>query len=330
MTTATAPVTPAVPDPLPVVQAPGLETPYMPPLRPAAGGPPVSVVILTHNEEVNIADCLRSCAWCDDVHVVDSGSQDRTIQIAREMGAQTHHHPFTSFGAQRNWAIDHIEHKHEWVFHLDADERFTPDLVEEMRRVLGAGPPQAGYYVPHKMIFMGRWLRHAEGGYPICQMRLFHKQRMRFRDYGHGQREDTPGAVGLLNKPYLHYNFSKGIQDWIDKHNRYSTLEARAIIERREVQRGDGSLRPFGTAIERRRFFKAKVYPKLPGTWLIRFMWMYFVRGGFLDGEPGLQYCLLMSAYDLYTSLKVTEIRRQDREGVPRPPAPGVNGNGRG
>src|SRR5690349_22231261 len=95
------------------------------------GDPPVSVVVLTVNEEVNIADCLRSCAWSDDVHVVDSGSTDRTCGIAREMGATVHVHPFESFGLQRNWAIDHIRHKHDWVFHLDADERFTPELVAE-------------------------------------------------------------------------------------------------------------------------------------------------------------------------------------------------------
>src|SRR5947208_4581180 len=196
-----------------------------------AGDPPVSVVILTYNEEPNIADCLRSCAWSDDVHVVDSGSTDGTCEIARAMGARVHVHPFTSFGEQRNWAIDHVPHRHDWVFHLDADERFTPELVAEMRRVLARGPREAGFYVPHKMMFMGRWLRRAEGGYPIYQMRLFHRGRMRFRDYGHGQREHTSGKVGLLGKPYLHYNFSKGLEDWIDKNNGYSPPEARETFE---------------------------------------------------------------------------------------------------
>lgn len=275
----------------------------------APGDLPVSVVILTYNEEPNLADCLRSCAWCDDVHVVDSGSSDRTAEIARAMGAQLHVHPFTSFGEQRNWAIDHIGHRHDWVFHLDADERFTPELVAEMRRVLARGPREAGFYVPHKMMFMGRWLRHAEGGYPIYQMRLFHRERMRFRDYGHGQREHTSGKVGLLSKPYLHYNFSKGLEDWIDKHNRYSTLEAREAFEAQRHARDAGDS-PFGNAVERRRFFKARIYPKLPGKWLGRFVWMYVLRLGFLDGLAGLQYCLLVSTYDLFTSLKLAELRR--------------------
>jgi acetyltransferase-like isoleucine patch superfamily enzyme/glycosyltransferase involved in cell wall biosynthesis len=273
-----------------------------------AGGPPVSVVILTFNEGVNIADCLRSCAWSDDVHVVDSGSTDRTVEIARSMGAQVHTHPFTSFGDQRNWAIDQIAHKYLWVFHLDADERFTPELVAEMGQVLAAEPAEAGFYVPHKMIFMGRWLRHAEGGYPIYQMRLFHRGRMRFRDWGHGQRENTAGIVGLLTRPYLHYNFSKGLEEWIDKHNRYSTLEARQVLEGQQSATGIDS--PFGNAVQRRRYFKSRVYPKLPGKWLGRFLWMYVLRGGFLDGLAGLQYCLLVSTYELFISLKLAELRR--------------------
>src|SRR5688572_16403049 len=219
---------------------------------------PVSVVILTYNEETNIADCLRSCAWCDDVHVVDSGSTDRTCEIAREMGAHVHIHPFKSFGDQRNWAIDSIDHKHDWVFHLDADERFTPELVGEMRQVLADHPGDAGFYVPHKLMFMGRWLRYAEGGYPIYQMRLFHKARMRFHDYGHGQREATTGRVGMLHRPYLHFNFSKGLDDWIDKHNRYSALEAAEAFALLSGKATDAHS-AFGNAVERRRFFKARI-----------------------------------------------------------------------
>ena len=276
----------------------------------ATAAPPVSVVILTYNEEANLADCLRSCAWCDDVHVLDSGSTDRTCEIAREMGATVHTHPFTSFGDQRNWAIDHVGHKYDWVFHLDADERFTPELIAEMRQVLAKVPREAGFYVPHQMMFMGRWLRHAEGGYPIYQMRLFHRGRMRFRDYGHGQREDTTGRVGLLHKPYLHFNFSKGLEEWIEKHNRYSTLEARQVFESQRSAR-DADDSPFGNAVERRRFFKSKVYPKLPLKWIGRFVWMYFLRLGFLDGRPGLHYCLLVCSYDLFTSLKLAELKRE-------------------
>lgn len=275
---------------------------------PASAGLGITVVVLTYNEEANLADCLQSCAWCDDVHVVDSGSTDATVEVARQLGASVHTNPFQSFGQQRNWAIDHVPHKHDWVFHLDADERMTPELVEEMRAVVEAASTKAGYYVPHKLIFMGRWVRRAEGGYPVYQMRFFHRGRMRFRDHGHGQREDTRGEIGLLRQPYLHYNFSKGIDDWVDKHNRYSTLEARQIVSGHSEPDGGGS--PFGNTVERRRFFKSRLYPKLPGRWLWRFLWMYVLRFGFLDGRAGLHYCLLVSTYDLFTTLKVEEVRR--------------------
>lgn len=150
------------------------------------------MVILTLNEEINVADCIRSLAGCDDVHVLDSGSTDRTREIAAGLGAGVHVNRFESFGKQRNWAIDHIPLRHDWVLHLDADERLTPEGLAELRQVVASAPPHAGWYLPSKLVFMGRWLKRA-GGYPTYQMRFFHKGRMRFMDYGHGQRELTQG-----------------------------------------------------------------------------------------------------------------------------------------
>lgn len=289
----------------------------------------VTVVVLTFNEAGNVADCLRSCAWCDDVHVLDSGSTDGTIDLARAAGAAVHVHPFESFGRQRNWAIDQIPHRHDWVFHLDADERFTPKLVDELRRTVAAGPAEAGFYVASKLMFMGRWLRRS-GGYPVYQMRFFHRGRMRFTDTGHGQREQTDGSIGTLREPYLHYNFSKGIADWIEKHNRYSTQEANLMAARLTggaagqvgggvggdpppyADAGEKSSSPvqprlFGSRIERRRYLKDRLWPRLPGRWLVRFVWSYAVKRGFLDGLPGFHYCLLVSSYDLWITLKVRE-----------------------
>lgn len=277
---------------------------------------PVSVVILTLNEEQNIAACLGSCAWCDDVHVLDSGSTDRTGAIAGELGAGVHVHPFESFGKQRNWAIDHIPLKHDWVFHLDADERFTPELVREIDGVLRGEPELSGFYVPSKLMFMGRWLRRA-GGFPTYQMRLFHRARTRFIDYGHGQREEPGKAIGTLRQPYLHYSFSKGLADWIDKHNRYSTQEAREIVrilgERGGEGKGPG---PFGSAVQRRRWLKERVYPRLPARWVLRFCWLYFVKLGFLDGRAGLRFCQLYAAYELFIGLKVRECEHRARGGT--------------
>ena len=270
----------------------------------------VSVVVLTLNEEHNLSACLKSCSWCDDIHVVDSGSTDRTLELANRAGAKVHSNPFVSFGQQRNWAIDHVPHRHDWVFHLDADEQFTRELVDELKRVAASTPSNAGFYVASKLMFMGRWLQRS-GGYPIYQMRFFHRSRMRFIDAGHGQREETDGRIGTLVHPYLHFNFSKGIAEWIDKHNRYSSLEARQMLTRlAQVHASTSSEKAslFGNSIERRRYLKDQVWPRLPGRWLLRFAGMYIFKLGFLDGGFGLHYCLLMSSYDFWITLKMREI----------------------
>ncbi|MDX2132159.1 MAG: glycosyltransferase [Planctomycetota bacterium] len=269
---------------------------------------PVSVVILTLNEEVNIADCLRSCAWCDDVHVVDSGSTDRTVEIARAMGAKVYHNPFESFGKQRNWAIEHCPCTHEWIFHLDADERFTPALVGAMRELLAREPATAGYHIPQKFMFMGKWLKRA-AVYPTYQMRLFHKTRMRFCDWGHGQREMTEGEVGVLNVPYLHYGLSKGLSEWIDRHNRYSTaeaIEAAKLLGEKANWRDVFSKDP----IRRRRAYKEVSY-RLPFRASIRHIVTLWVLGAAFEGKPGRTYAQLLNLYERMITLKLRLIREK-------------------
>lgn len=276
--------------------------------------PPVSVVVLTLNEELNIAECLESCSWSDDVHVVDSGSEDRTRWIAEDYGASVHVHPFESFGRQRNWAIDNIDFKHDWIFHLDADERFTPDLVREMAELIASDPPDAGFHVPHKLMFMGKWLKRA-GGYPTYQMRLFHKGRMRFRDYGHGQREDTPGKVGTIKSPYLHYSFAKGLYDWIDKHNRYSSLEALQVIggQHERIHRRDlWSKDPV-----RRRWAWKELGYHMPLRPFARWFVTLFILGGVLEGRAGFTYARLLAMYEKMTTLKLRLLRARHASARP-------------
>lgn len=274
--------------------------------------PPVSVVILTLNEEVNIAECLASCAWSDDVHVLDSGSQDRTVEIAQRLGAHVHHHSFESFGAQRNWAIDNIPMKHDWVFHLDADERFTPELVAEMDRLLSREPREAGFLVPNKLMFMGRWLKRS-AGYPTFQVRLFHKGRMRFADYGHGQREATDGKIGRIDVPYLHYSFSKGLYDWFEKHNRYSSLEAIQFVELEGRRPALADLLA-SDAVARRRAWKRVLYG-LPMWPTIRRLATLFVLGGILEGRAGITYARLLATYEQMIQMKLRLQRNARRSG---------------
>jgi glycosyltransferase involved in cell wall biosynthesis len=269
--------------------------------------PPVSVVILTLNEEKNIGPCLESCSWCDDVHLLDSGSSDRTREIAASRGAKVHVHPFSSFGDQRNWAIDNIPAKHPWQFHLDADERFTPAMVSEMRKLLSNGQATGrvvAYLVPSKLIFMDKWLRHS-GGYPTYQVRLFRVGRCRFIDFGHGQREDARGEVGSMVNPYLHFNFSKGLTDWFHKHNGYSSREALEAVAARS--RKTRLMDLFSNdPLVRRRTLKNLAY-HLKGRGFFRFVYMYLIRLGWLDATPGFHYSAMMSTYEYWIELKMQE-----------------------
>lgn len=282
--------------------------------RPA---PPVSVVILTLNEEINIRAAIESCQWCDDIHVLDSGSTDQTQTIAREMGATVHSNPFTSFGEQRNWAIDNIPTKHPWIFHLDADERFTDKLVKKITKRLSENVEEAGFHIPSKTMFMGRWLKRS-AKYPTYQMRLFHKDRMRFIDYGHGQREEESAQTSIIDEPYLHFSFSKGIYDWLEKHNRYSTLEALQITQGKKYHWKLKDLL-FGKKLHRWRAWKEISY-HLPMRSRLRWINILFVNGGILEGRAALTYANLIGMYENMTMTKVRVLRsRTEINADPRP-----------
>lgn len=275
------------------------------------GSVPVSVVILALNEAENLGPCIKSCAFSDDVHVLDSGSTDDSVAVARANGAHVWTNKFESFAQQRNWAIDNIPHKHEWVFHLDADERFTPQLVREMEQLIASKPAEAGYFVPNRLIFMGRWLRYASG-YPVYQVRFFHRERLRFQPHGHSQRELTDGRVGTMREPYLHFNFSKGLHDWFEKHNRYSTQEAAQALAERD-RRVRLSAMFSSDAVARRRAMKSLAY-RLPMRPTLRWMHVMFMQRAILDGPAGWMYARLLAMYEKMTDLKVKEMQLARRQ----------------
>jgi glycosyltransferase involved in cell wall biosynthesis len=256
--------------------------------------PPVSIVILTCNEETNIADCLASLAHFDDVHVLDSGSADGTVEIAKSKNVPVHFNAFRGFGQQRNWAIDHIPAKYDWQFHLDADERMTPELTAELAHIAGSMPTHAGYHVPSKLIFAGRWLKHA-GQYPGYQVRFFHKRRLRFIDFGHGQREETTGSLGVLSQPVIHLGFSKGLDDWFHKHVRYARLEAEQALAA-EIGAATDSL-VSSESVKRRRALK-RLSMRLPGRYFLRLAYMLLVRRAMFDGWAGISYAHMMASYE--------------------------------
>ena len=267
----------------------------------------ISVLILTLNEEANLPRCLDALDWADDVLVVDSFSTDRTVEVAEARGARVLQRRFDDFAGQRNFGLSEGGLKHDWVLHLDADEVVLPELHDEMFRVIEDERKDA-YRVPSKMMLHGQWLRHA-GMYPTYQVRLGRREALQFEQVGHGQRETLPPErLGTLEHALIHYSFSKGLEDWFEKHNRYSTVEARLALE--EAAAGDmdwaGLVATDGT--RRRRALK-KLAPRLPFRPTLRFIYMYVLRRGFLDGAAGYTYCRLLSMYEAMTVMKIKERR---------------------
>jgi len=267
--------------------------------------PGISVLILTRDEERNLPACLASLAWCDDIVVLDSRSTDRTTAIARDRGARIVERAFTDFADQRNYALREIPFRHSWLFHLDADERFTPALLDECRAA-ASRDDRSGYLVPSRMILRGRWLKHA-AAYPVYQMRFLKLGEVSFERAGHGQRESrAERGLGMLSEPYLHESFGSGFERWFDKHNRYSTGEARARLNGNGD--GPGAARLVSSdPVERRRALKAFSW-RLPLRPLLKFAYLYVLRRGFLDGGPGLTYCLLQAVYEYSIDLKYREL----------------------
>ncbi|MEO8617121.1 MAG: glycosyltransferase family 2 protein [Luteolibacter sp.] len=271
-----------------------------------------SILILTKNEEQNLPACLESAGWCDDIVVLDSYSCDKTCEIAAAKKARVLQRVFDDFGGQRNYALDEISFKYPWVFHLDADERFNEELRQECERVI-AEDRHSAYFVPNRIIFLGKWIKRSTQ-YPYPQVRLLKVGEVRFAKSGHGQREnDAKRGVGHIRVAYDHYNFSKGIADWVEKHNRYSSEEAGDL---QDTCMGPVDwLGLFGSdPMPRKRALK-QCHARLPGRWLVKFLYLYVVRLGVLDGYPGFVYCVLQGFYDFLIVAKKKEQRLAEPAG---------------
>ena len=187
----------------------------------------ISIYILTYNEELDIAACIESAMLTDDIIVVDSCSSDRTTEIARRYPVRVVEHAFESHGRQRTWMLENISPKYDWVYILEADERMTPELFAECV-AMSKQNEFIGYYAAERVMFLNRWIRHSTQ-YPRYQMRLFDKQKVWFSDYGHTEREECDCTTGNLKATYPHFTQGKGFERWFDKHNTYSSNEAKEI-----------------------------------------------------------------------------------------------------
>lgn len=267
----------------------------------------VSILILTRDEENNLPGCLASVGWSDDVVVLDSFSTDRTRDIAERAGARVIQRVFDDWSSHQNWALESIHFKYRWVFYLDADERMTPDLAGEIRSI-AADPlrTEVAFYCGRRNIFLGRWIKHA---YPPAHlMRYFQPAHVRF------ERLVNPvpviaGPHGYLRGQFLHDSFSKGMEEWKQKHERYAVLEA---IEGLKILSGEAlawrDMISGDPAIRRKALKRLSFHLPLRGA--LKFMYLYFLSGGFLDGGPGLQYCLLQAGYEHRIEMKLRALKK--------------------
>lgn len=271
----------------------------------------LAAVILTRNEESNIARCIASLGFCREIVVLDSGSSDRTAEIAESLGATVRTHvppqPFR-ISDQRNWILDHHEFASEWILFLDADETVPDALRERLIRLCGGGATHAHYMLTPRYLFMGRWLRRTLG-YPNWHARLLKRGATRFAG-GVWEHFDAADPSGTVDEPYDHYAYSKGLSDWLARHDRYSSWDAQKAVD--FLKSGDakdlGTSRKTGL-----RTLAARLWPMRP---LARFVHVYVLRLGFLEGWQSLVYSLLLSFYELMTAVKIIEIRRRER-GLP-------------
>jgi glycosyltransferase involved in cell wall biosynthesis len=268
---------------------------------------PVSVIILTKNEERDLPECLHSLQWCNDVHLVDSHSSDATCEIARRSGIKVEVNHFLSFGVQRNWALDNCRILHPWVLFLDADERTTPEMVSVMTHTIAEASEEiAGFYCCWKLMMGNRWLKRSDN-FPKWQFRLLRKDRARFTDFGHGQKEGVvDGEIHYLKEPYLHCPFLGTWNEWEAKHRRYAQQEA---VARRQHPLKLSEL--LSSHASKRNPALKLLLSKLPGWPSLRFIYTYVLRGGFLEGKEGLLYCQKIRWYEaeIMQRMKAAEAR---------------------
>jgi len=247
---------------------------------------PLSVIVITRNEERNIVACLESVAWADEIVVVDAESKDATAALARQFTQKIFIEPWKSFSEAKEFAV--LQSRHEWILWLDADERVTQDLAVEIQSLLISSPAHPAYSVARRAYFLGRWIKHS-GWYPGRVPRLFRKDRASFSPAAVHEGLNVQGAVGDLRHDLLHFT-DPNLYHYLAKFNRYTTLASKESFD----------------AGKRFRWIDLVLRP----PWL--FVKMYIIRLGFLDGVPGLLLALLSSAYVFTKYAKLWEAGNSD------------------
>jgi len=266
---------------------------------PPAGSVPVSVVVLTRDEEVNIARCLASVAWAGQVVVVDSGSTDGTVAAARSLGADVVEQAWLGFSAQREFALRLAQLRHDWVYFVDADEWVCPQLAAEIAAKLRS-PGCAAFAHRLRLVFQGTWIRHCGWYRGSWVVRLVDRRYAKFDGSLVGERVRVDGPVSRLDNDIVDED-RKGLASWLHKHVRYAELERRRrgqptrIHDRmRLIRSGRGTdTRPIARIV-----LKDLVFPSIPAKPVALFLYMYLLRLGLLDGRSGLRFCFFHAWYE--------------------------------
>ncbi len=276
---------------------------------------PVSVLVPVKNEAANLPRCLGSVAWADEIVVVDSQSDDGSGKVAHQLGAQVVQFHFNgTWPKKKNWALESIPFRNEWVFILDADEVLPPAAEQEFREAISGAGTMVGYWINRRFMFMGRWLRHSY--YPNWNLRLFRHSLGRYEKLTEAATESgdnevhehvlVEGPTGRLRCEIDHYAFPS-VEVFVEKHNRYSNWEARVAVDR-YLTESSGKLR--SEIVDRRRRLKLLSH-RLPFRPLLRFFYIYLWQKGFLDGWEGYYFARLHAIYEFLCLAKTYELRKR-------------------
>ena len=273
---------------------------------------PVSVVIPTRNEEPNLERCLHSVHWASEIFVVDSQSKDRTTQIAKQFGAKVVQFRYEGgWPKKKNWALENLHFENQWVLLLDADEVLMPGGQSEIDSVIRTKTDVAGYWINRRFIFLGKRLKYSY--YPNWNLRLFKHAAGRFEKLVDGEMASgdveihehvvVRGQTGRLRTELEHYAFPS-VESFIEKHNRYSNWEARFQLE--------SGLSPAALQDGRvglRRKLK-RLSHRLPLRPLLRFLYIYILQRGFMDGREGYYFAQLHACYEWMSIIKAYELKQ--------------------
>jgi glycosyltransferase involved in cell wall biosynthesis len=268
--------------------------------------PRIDVMIPTFNEAEHIAETVANALKLGPVYVLDSCSTDGTQELARHAGATVVERAFTNYSDQKNWGLDHLPFTGDWIFILDADERLTPALCDEARAKLAENRRVMGYYINRVVIFMGKPIRHG-GLYPSWNLRLFRRGKARYEERTVHEHMVCSGPTDYMHAEMLHLR-RESLSRYLEKHIKYAELESQEWVKRRLGESTMGSSTTlFKDVLALRQWIRRNIWPRLPGRPLWRFMYMFFVRFGFMDGLPGWHLARLMACYEYMIGLLYKE-----------------------